>query len=68
MVLNVKPLGSAGLTDQDVTVPLTVGMLLVMTASLVYTADVVEYDKAVGAARFTVIEIIVEIDPRNCWR
>lgn len=63
VVLSVNPLGSAGLADQDVTVPVTVGTLLIITASFVYTADVVVYDRAVGAARFTVIDIAVEVDP-----
>lgn len=63
VVLSDNPLGRAGLTDQDATVPVTVGTLLAMTASLVYTAEVVEYDNADGAARFTVIDINVEVDP-----
>jgi hypothetical protein len=34
-----------------------------MTASFVYTAVGVEYDSAVGAARFTVIVIVAVVDP-----
>lgn len=63
VVLSVSPAGNDGVTDHDVTVPVTVGMLLAITASLVYTADVVVYDKAVGAARFIVIDIDVVVDP-----
>jgi len=35
VVLSVSPLGRAGLTDHNVTVPVTVGTLGVMTASFV---------------------------------
>lgn len=63
VVLSVSPEGRVGLTDQAVTVPITVGTLFMMTASLVYTAAMVEYDNAFGAARLTVIEINVDVDP-----
>jgi hypothetical protein len=42
VVFSVNPAGSTGLTDHDVTVPVTVGTLFVITASLVYTAEVTE--------------------------
>jgi len=42
VVFSVSPAGSAGLTDQLVTVPVTVGTLLVITAFRVYSADGVE--------------------------
>jgi hypothetical protein len=58
-----SPAGSTGLTDHDVTVPVTVGILFIMATFCVYTAEVVVYDKAVGGARFTVIDITAVVEP-----
>ena len=56
----VRPIGSAGETDQDVTVPpLEVGVMAVMVVFFVSVRVLTPYDTAAGAASLTRIEIVV---------